>query len=332
MATVKQLRTFQWGRETTRGTAVPATSKIGLENMDMEPIDSVIRPQFLVGKLHRYPGGNETVIKRGTTWSIPETPVIYDQLQHILSMSVKGGVTATGAPSVYTWDFSRSITADPAPDAWTIERRLTDGTTPRDHEWSYCLASEIGFHYRLDQPLRVHVNGFARRVQASTLTAALTLPVTEVPSSHAACYIDSTWAALGTTPIVAQVLSADVVFKTGLIPFDTLDGRSDLDFSTYVFDGAETGLDVELTLLSAGQFPTEKTAAEAQTLRAIRLQVLGSASRELTLDMLVKHEMGSLFKVDEQNSQDIFTMKLVDSDDSTNMFRAKVVNSVNTYV
>lgn len=331
MPSVKGLRTFQWGKESTRGTAVAATSKIALENMDLEPIDSVVRPQFLTGKLHRYPGGNETAIKRGTNWAINNSPVVYDQLHHLGAMSVKGSVTATGAPSVYTWDFSRSLTADPAPDSFTLERRTTDGTTPRDYEWTYALIRNLSFSYKLDEPLRFSCDGFARRVQASTLTAALSYPSTEVPSSHATCSIDTTWAALGTTPIVAQVLSADFTFKTGLMPFDTLDGRADLDFSTYIFNGAETGIDLTLRLLMAGQFPTEKTAAEAQTLRAVRLTVLGSASRELTLDMLVKHEPGSLFKVDEVDGQDVVDMKFVDSDDATNMFRMKVVNSVNTY-
>jgi hypothetical protein len=332
VGTVKGLRIFQWGKETVRGTAVAATSKIALENMDLEPIDSVVRPQFLTGKLHRNPGGNETPIKRGTTWKINNSPVVYDQLQHLLAMSVKGGVAASGAPSVYTWDFSRSLTADPAPESFTIERRTTDGSTPRDYEWAYCLISSISFHYKLDEPLRFSCDGFARRVQASTLTAALTYPSTEVPSSHAACSIDSTWANLGVTPIVGQVLSADVTFKTGIIPFDTLDGRTDLDFTTYVFNAAETGLDVKLRLLMAAQFPTEKTAAEAQTLRTVRLAVTGSASRALTLDMALKHEPGSLFKVDEVDGQDVVDMKLVDSDDGTNMFKAGLVNAINTYV
>ena len=330
MATVQKLRTFQWGKETTRGTAVAATSKIALEGMDIESTDTVYRPQWLVGKLHRYPGGNETAITRGTIWKIPETPVIYDQLQHLFSMSIKGGVTATGV-NPYTWSFARSITADPAPDSWTLERRLTDGSTPVDNEWAYALCGKLTFHYQLDQPLKVEAEGFARRVQASTLTPALSLPATEVASSHASCYIDSTWANLGVTQITGQVLEAKVEFLTGLMPFDTLDGRTDLDFTTYVFNGANTGLNVTLRMLSGAQYSTEKTAAEAQTLRAIRLDVTGSASRELKLDMLVKHEGGSLVKVDEVDGQDVFEMKLVDSDDGTNLFAATLVNAVNTY-
>lgn len=331
MGTVKGLRIFQWGKETVRGTAVAATSKIALENMDLEPIDSVVRPQFLTGKLHRYPGGNETAIKRGTKWSISNSPVVYDQLQHLLAMSITGGVTAVGGGAPYTWTFARSLTADPAPDTFTIERRTTDGSTPRDYEWAYNLLSSISFHYDLDQPLRFSCEGFARRVQASTLTAALSYPSTEVPSSHATCSIDTTWANLGVTPITGQVLSADVTFKTGLMPFDTLDGRSDLDFSTYVYNADNVGLDVTLRMLMAAQFPTEKTAAEAQTLRTVRLDVTGSASRELRLDMALKHEPGSLFKVDEVDGQDVIDMKLVDSDDGTNMFRAFVSNVINTY-
>lgn len=330
MGTIKGLRIFQWGKESTRGTAVAATSKIALENMDLEPIDKVVRPQFLTGKLHRFPGGNETAIKRGTNWAINNSPIVFDQLHHLFAMSICGSVTGVGtSPTVYT--FERSLSTDPIPDSFTLERRTTDGSTPRDYEWTYALISSISFHYKLDEPLRFSCNGFARRQQASTLTAGLSYPTTEVPSSHATSSIDTTWANLGVTPIVAQVLSADVTFNTGLMPFDTLDGRTDLDFSTYICNSNNVGLDVSLRLLMAAQFPTEKTAAEAQTLRTVRLGVTGSASRALTLDMALKYEMGSLYKVDEVEGQDVVDLKMVDSDDGSNMFKAVVSNLATTY-
>lgn len=331
MGSIEGLRLFQWGKETTRGTAVAATSKIAVEGIEFEPVDEVSRPKLAKGLLHRNPG-SETIIRRGTTSRIPETPVVYDQLQHLLSMSVKGGVVATGLDP-FTWTFARSLTADPAPDAWTIERRLSDGTTNKDNEWAYALLSTLRFLYVRDQPLRFSAEGFARRVQASTLTAALAMPVIEIPPSPLAkVWIDSTWAAIGTTQVSAQVLRADITFHTGLKPLWSLDGRADLDFTTHLLDPSEVGLDAELVLLVAGQYDTEKTAAEAQTLRGVRLQVLGTQTRELTLDMLLKHERGSVFAVGSEDGQDIVTMRLTDSDDGTNIFQAKAVNKIGTYV
>lgn len=332
-STIDSLRLFQWGKESTRGTAVAATSKVAVEEIAFEEDDQVYRPRLAKGLLHRNPG-SETVVQRGTSWKVPKTPVIYDQLQHWLSMAVKGGVTATGVDP-YTWTFARSLTADPAPDSWTLERRLSDGTDSIDYEWAYALLSKLQITYEVDKALMLSAEGFARRVQASTLTGALTMPTIEIPpGALAKIWIDATWANLGTTQITGQVLQADVTFLTGLAPLMAFDGRADLDFSSYVLNPAGVGLDVEITMLvkaSSGQFATEKTAAEAGTLRAVRLEVLGTQSRELELDMLLKHEKGSLFAVKAQDGQDIVTLKLTDSDDGTNMFQAKVVNKTNVY-
>jgi len=242
--TIEQLRTFQWGREGTRGTAVAATSKMAVTDVQFAPLDSVYRPKLKKGLLHRNPG-SETVITRGTKFTIPETPVIYDQIQNFLLSSIKGAVTPSGG-NPYTWAIARLLTADPNPDT------------------------------------------------------------------------------------VGQVLRAEVTYHTGLKPKMTLDGRTDLDFTAYVFDASVCGIDAEFTVMAGAQYAIEKTAAEAQTIRAVRLSVLGTSSRELTLDMLVKHVPGSSFELGADDGQDTFKMQMVDTDDATNMLQAKVVNAVST--
>jgi hypothetical protein len=327
------LRTYQWGKESTRGTAVAATSKMAVELVDFEPLDAVHRPALAKGVLLRNPG-NETVITRGTRIAVPETPVVYDQIQNFLS-SLKGAVSPSGT-NPYTWAYAPSLTANPAPDSWTIERRLSDGSAHIDNEWAYALWSELKFVYQIDRPLMFSAEGFARRVQASTLTAALALPTTEIPPAPLArCWIDAAWANLGTTLVAAQVLRAEVTIRTGLKPKMTFDGRADLDQTTHVFDPKERGIDAALTLMvkaDSGQYATEKTAAEAQTLRAVRLEILGTSSREFELDMLLKHERGSLFHVGQEDGQDIVELKLQDATDGTNWLSAKVVNAVAAYV
>lgn len=328
---VEGLRLFQWGKETTRGTAVAATSKIAVPFIDFEPTDRVDRPKLAKGLAHRNPA-SETQVMRGTRFTVPEAPVVLRQTQHWLGMSVATVPSATGV-GPYTWTFTRSLTADPAPTTRTIERRLTDGSNSIDNEWAYCLLSRISFHYRRDETLKFSAEGFARRVQASTLTAAQALPTIEIPVTPLAkVWIDSAWASLGTTQITGQVQKADLTFHTGLKPWSGFDGRTDLDFSKYVLDADEVGMDLELELLvetSSGQYATEKTAAEAGTLRAIRLEV-DEGTNTLELDGLYKHEAGSVFKVGSQDGQDIVGMRLVDSDDGTNLFKALLTNAINT--
>lgn len=327
-------RKYQWGKEATRGTAVAATSQIAVSEIQFDPSDLVHRPRLAKGLLIRNPG-NEVVVNRGTGLIVAETELAYDQIQNFLS-SLQGGRTGVGAGADKTWTFAPSLTADPAPDAWTIERRLSDGTDSIDNEWAYCLWSEIEILYQIDRPLMFRATGFGRRVQASTLTAAQALPTIENPPTPLSqVWIDSTWAALGTTAVAGQVLRARITVHTGLKPKLTLDSRADLDFTTYVFDAQERFVELEATLMvkaSAGQFATEKTAAEAQTLRAMRFKVLGTTSRELTLDMLLKHEKGSVQMLGQEDGQDTFDVRLVSSTDNTNWLSAKVVNAVAAYV
>jgi len=325
---------LQWSEEVTPGVATAATSRIACEGITFTPTDTVVRPKIAKGILVGNPG-NETHVMRGTDFSVAESPVVYDQFQQWLSMSVKGGQAAEGAGTPYTWPFARSMTVDPAPDSRTIERRLSDGTTHIDNEWAYCLLRTLRLVYRADAPLMFSAKGFARRIQSSTLTAGQVLPTIEIPpSALATVKIDSTWATLGTTTISDQVLSAEVGFSTGLAPKRTLDGRSDLDFTTYVLNPEEVGLDVTLRMLiktSSGQFATEKTAAEAagQTLRALRLNIAGTASRQLQVDMLLKHAAGSLQTIGSEDGQDIVEMRLVAATDATNLLNIVLINTTN---
>jgi hypothetical protein len=325
------LRTYQWGKESARGTLVAATSKIAVEDLEFDPQDKLDRPKIAKGLLHRNPG-SETVITRGTLFRIKETPVIYDQIQNLFSMSCKGAVTPTGA-GPYVWLYPVSLTADPSPDTWTLERRLSDGSVNVDNRWAYAFLTQIRFVYQIDQPLKFSAEGIARRVQTNAITAALALPTIEIPPVPLVqCWIDSTWANLGVTQVVAQVLRASLTFHTGLKPKLTFDGRPDLDFTTYIFDASVRGFDLELDMFVDSQYATEKTAAEAATARAIRLKVLGTGSRELTFDMLAKHDPASQFNVTQTDGQDQITYKLQDSDDGANFFAPKVVNAVATYV
>lgn len=328
------LRQYQWGLEgdSTPGTAVAATSKIAVEGITFTPTDFFVRPRIAKGLITRYPG-DETVIGRGTTFSVPESPFVYDQGHHWCALAVEGDVTADGVDP-YTWTYTRDITADPDVNTRTLEQRISDGTNHIDYEYAYALLSQLRWIYTLDQPLRFSAEGFARRVQSSTFTASQALPTILIPPAPLAkIWIDSAWASLGTTQVTAQVLSADVAFMTGYLPKMTLDGRSDLDFTTHVLNAENVGLDVTIRMLikaDSGQFAAEKTAAEAGTLRAVRLKVDSGSGNTLSLDMLLKHEAASIQTIGSEDGQDIVELKLVDATDGANLFEVIVGNQVNT--
>lgn len=327
-------RIFQTGLEAdaTPGTAVAATSKAAVSDIVFKPTDRFHRPKLAKGLATSNPG-DEVVVVRGTEFTIPETELIYDQHHIWLAMSVLGDVAASGADP-YIWTFVRNILADPDINTRTLERRLSDGTNNIDNEWAYAFLSEIRWIYEANSALRWSAKGFARRVQASTLTAGQSFPaVMEIPPSPLVTVtIDSTWANLGVTAIAGQVTHAEVTFTTGYEPKATFDGRSDLDYTTNLLNAANVGLDVTIRMLvqaNSGQFATEKTAAEAGTLRAIRLDVVGTQSRNFRLNMLLKHDPASLQTIGSEDGQDMIEMKLVNATDGTNQFSVVCENKTN---
>jgi hypothetical protein len=313
------------------GTPVPATSKMLVSNLDLEPSDQVYHPPLLRGLIQRWKG-LEIVIERGTKIMIPDSVAFYEQLPNWLSMSVKGGVVPTGAgPYVYT--FRRDPTLNPSLDTWTFERRLSDGLYSVDRECAFGMLSGITFKGAQNQPVMFTAEGFARRISSSSLTAAVSAPVSQaLLSSNSKVYIDDTWGTLGATQIVGQILNWEIGWLTGYAPLFTTDGRADLDFTTVALSSENTQLNVKLTMLinpNNGQFAVEQAAAEATTLRAVRIQCDGDdASRRVRFDMLLKHNLGSLFKVGEFEGQDIVEMELVESSDGTNLFSVEVTSNI----
>lgn len=328
------LKLFQWGQEAdaTPGTAVAATSKIGLLDLEFEDDDEVDRPQLAKGLVTSNPG-SELVVSRGMHFTIPDSPVVFDQIHNMLGMAIIETPAATGADP-YTWIHTRNIAADTDPNTRTLERRVTDGTNSVDHEWAYCLLTEIGFKFKAGEALKFHAKGFGRRRQASVLTPALAFPTIEHPAAALGqVWIDAAWANLGTTLIAAQVLEGSCTFKTGFGPKLAIDGRSDLDMSTHLLNAKDVGMELTMKLLieaNAGQYATELTAAEALTLRAIRAKFTGTQTRSLQLDGLYKHKKGSLQKIGEEDGADIVEMSLVNATDGTNLFSTTTVNKINT--
>jgi hypothetical protein len=331
MPTVVDFNSFQWGKETVHGTLVAATSKIAVDipnGLTIEPIDTMFRPRLAKGLLIDNPG-NEAASVRGVNFGL-NGYLNYEQFQHILSQSVKGSVTATGGPT-FVWTFARSLTANPNLDSWTYERRITDGSSPKDEEFGYALLRQWTVGGVLGELCRMTAEGFARRRQASTHTPALTMPAVEIPAnSGAKIYIDSTWANLGVTQITGQLLDWSITFKSGVKPISTADGRADLDFGNHHYDSEETGLEVEIGLLVEGQYDTEKTAAEAGTLRAVRIQLDGTSPRQIQFDMLLKHELATIPDVEVRDGYHAVRMRLITATDGTNFFQCKVTNLVGT--
>lgn len=326
------LEIVQWAREATPGTDLAATSKVITERFNPVPsTPEAYRPALQRGLMLANRGG-ESVIQRGTDWTL-EGPLTFEQAQHHFNGVIANVASPTGA-GPYVWTHTRNPANMPSLASYTFERRITDGTTPIDHAFHYAMYSDLELTFNRNEVWRYNASGFARRIQtAEALTAALSLPTHEValvPGTK--IWIDPTWATLGTTLVSGQLLQGSVKFGSGAAPLWTADGRADLDFGAVAFASGRTTLEVSLTMLMGAQYATERAAAEALTLRAVRLQIDGSvATRQIQLDMLLKYRTPELYALEYDDETTIVTLDLVGSTDGTNAWQAKVTNSVATF-
>ena len=168
--TIKDLGKFQWGIESTSGTPVPATSVVAVEDIVFTPEDTVEAPRIAQGLAIATPG-QEYIPMRGMRFSIPDHPAFFEQLPDWFNMGLGLDAAPTGV-GPYVWTHVRDITGNYAPQTRSVERRKTEGTSPLDHEWGYAFLESIRFSSTIDNAVQKSATGFARRAQASTLTAA----------------------------------------------------------------------------------------------------------------------------------------------------------------
>lgn len=323
------LDSHQWARESSFGTDLAATSKILVERMNYTAGSEFARPTVARGLLQRN-RGYETPVKRWSNWSA-EGPVSYEQLQNWLCM-IEDVASPTGA-GPYVWAHTMNPAAVPAPASFTFERRVTDGTTPIVHAWHGAMMQSLELTGADGELLRFAANGFARRIQTGeAITAALSLPTPELaPTALAGLYINDTWAAIGSTQVASQILGFSVRVNTGYAPTWTLDARSDLDYTTYLVNPAERSIEATITCFLGAQYATERAAAQAGTLRAVRLSIAGTSSRALTIDFLAKYDRPELFEFGDQDGQHSVTLSLVESTDGTNLAKFSLTNNVSAF-
>lgn len=321
----------QWAKETTSGTLVTATSKVGVVDFLVDPQDALDDPAILNG-IAASSHGYEVITKRSINWSVPATPVVFDQVQGWLGMALIGGVTASGTASPFTWTYTMPGTAQPNNDTRTFEVRLTDGTTPSDWKFGFASLEELVISGGDGKPVEMTAKGFARRIQSATLTAALSLPTIALATfPNTSVWIDDAFGSVGSTQLTGQVLDWKFTIQTGLIPQFTADARTDFDFGTTVLDPSKRKAMAEITVLgqAAGQWATEKTKAETPSNRAVQIKLVNGPNYSLKLNGVFKYKpKASVFPATGKNGQMEAKLVLESSTDQTNLLSAILTNTV----
>lgn len=326
----------QWGLEATTapnqpGAAVAATKKMAVKDLLIKPTDAIVRDQILKG-LAIANRGNEVIVERGTDWEVPDTPLVFDEFHYWQGMAFIRP-TKTGA-GPFIWTSTLNPTLIQACDLRTIELQLADGTNVSDWEIPAAFLTEIEIIGAAGQPVRFNAKGSGRRLQTSTLTPALALPgIVEVPTALTKVFIDSTWAGIGVTQVTGQIVGWRFKFFTGLMGQITADARADQDLSVVILNPDERKWTFEADIkanLNTGQWQTEKTAAEAGTLRAVevRADITSGIAYQLKLQGLFKHTAASLFPADRSNGEVMCKLSMEGSTDDTNALAMITQNNV----
>lgn len=306
-----------------RGTAVAATSKIAVRRLEWgDDAENMFQPQFATGGLIRN-RGVPVAVQHGTRFSFSDEPMVWEQLMHWLTLALGAPVVTyvAGSPDVYRWTWTRTPNTHPQQPSVTLERLMSDGAgNTVEERAAYAMLMELALSYARNEPVRMSGNGFARRMNSNSVTAALSLPTPAIGVSPlSTVYVNDTFATVGNTLLAEQVIGWQWTHTTGLSPLDTAEGRTDLDFTKHQLDAEGVTLGFNLTaLLDPTTYAAEAAKAVAGDLRAIQVKVAGSGGRSLKINGLYRHAKPSLFRVGEQDGQDIVEMSLVEATDETN--------------
>ena len=331
MPTNPALDVFQVGIQSSFGTAVAATAKLAVPEVQFRDAGGRDNPQVAVGAAIAN-RGYEHVVFRATDWAIVDAPLYYEQLQLWLANVVAGGVSASGGDP-YTWTYTRDITADPALDPLTLERRTSDFSSNVDMEIADCYGRMFKLTYAENEDAKFSVDGFGRAMDdTASLTGAQSLPTPEfAPSARMAVYLDTSWANRGNTQLSSQVIGLDWEFRSGYQPRWTADGRSNLDYTIAELNSDNVNCILRLlVLMDATQYATELTAAQAQSERVIQALLSGSQSRSFSMSGIFKYTNVDLLEIGANNGQHTVALNLEGTRDSSdNFFEAVVVNKTN---
>lgn len=271
----KKLRRLQWGKESTPGTAIPATAIWRGQGDMLEDQREVtfVGGDELVGIL----GGTDRsyIGKLMGGLSLSGTPASFEQLPYIFAMALAGPTTGTadgvGSDKIYTTTIP--TTSAPSPTSYTIQ----GGDDYEVEQLEYALITKFELSGVAGEALKVSASVIGRQVQRiASFTGAIALPAIEdILVSKGKVYLDAIGGTAGTTQVANQILGVKISGECKWAPQFTLDGAltysyailTDVNISgelTFEHDAAVSG--------SAG----EKANWRNQTPRLLQLKFEGA--------------------------------------------------------
>lgn len=307
MGGIRKLRKLQLGKETTAGTARPASIIWrGVASMPADQLQ-VVFPNEDVGYLANT--DRSYVPVKDAVLAMEQTEATFEQLPYILAAGVKNVITGSGdtGGSGYIYTYPFPTTAQNTAKTFTIEA----GDDNAAEEMEYAYVEDFTISGEPKSAIMVSANWRGRQLSTSAFTSTASLPtVEEILFNTSKLYIDTAGANWGTTQKSQTMLGFNLNVKSGYWPKYTGDGN--LYFSYIVQTAPEITLDV--TFEHDGTATAEKAAWRAQTVRKIRVKAEGSsfttagatyAKKTMIIDLVGKWQ--SFAAIDEIDGNDVVT-------------------------
>lgn len=186
-------RIVQIGPETTAGTSVAATKKLGSLNFMGSP-DGEIQSFRAAGS--KYPTVH-AIGKESMAFDVDSDAPTFDELQYILCGLIKNVTPSIVDTSGRSWVFAPTPDAEDTRKTFTIEEGHSGASNA--HKSAYGIPTSLSLEANRDGT-KLKSNWIARQMATATLTASLSaLPQVPILGKDWGVYLDATSGGLGTT-------------------------------------------------------------------------------------------------------------------------------------
>lgn len=231
MPGVKTLRRIQFGKETTSGTLVAATTRWRGTGVlkDLREVEEHKEEIGIIG------GADRTdIVKIAAQAELAATPLTFEQFQYLLAMSFGGPVTGSadgvGTDKIYTTTIP--TTAQPTLVTYSVEGG--DNFEVETMEYAHCTKWSIVGAPGKVVTMAATLQGRQVARKSGGFTGAATIPaVDQAPFQKAKVYLDAIGGVAGTTQVANAVLGFKIDAEINIVPKWTADGNLYWSFPVY---------------------------------------------------------------------------------------------------
>lgn len=335
MSAVKDLRIYQAAREAAYGTAIATTNRL-VTDLEIKPVEQVISAHPQIGVLLANPTTDQ-IARRSSEMKL-SGELTYEQILYLLEASIDGNVSPSGGGADKTWAYTSLYTGDPALKSFCLQRRMTDGSTTWDEGVAYALVKDFKLSAAIGELVKFDSNWFGRPVDTAVgLTGAIAIPtVNFVSAADVKWYFDTSFANLGTTQLLGDVISWDINVEGVYQPKFYQDGRTDRSYSTHGLKRQDYNATLQVEWNA--QINGFRTQAAARSLLYCRMAAtgaaLGGSNYKIQCDFIARFKEAQFDSSGDRDGNDMATLEFVSAYDpaQTLGMRFSIVNALGAWV